>query len=363
MPNTFDFKDFDKIVVGLSESEEALKMPDFVDPLLGKAEPTPEQGPEQAPPIDYKLSPELAKAVYLALKLGKPLLITGEPGTGKTQLAHYLAYRFACGPLLVFHAKSNSQARDLLYRYDYMGHFREIQLAKEGKADTASRPEHEYAPNIFLGPLGEALLGERRRVLLIDEIDKAPRDFPNDLLNELDRMEFVIDELEDTEKRRIKGDPARRPVVIITSNSEKGLPDAFLRRCLFFEIPSPKGKQLADIVLGKFKQHKDFWNKDELGKLVGLFDKLREKIDEPKNAKLPSTDEAIHFILVLHHRSLGNETLRQQILGIQLEGSGKPSKELRELLLEILPVLAKDKAGQDILRAALRLDPEKDPKA
>jgi MoxR-like ATPase len=221
------------------------------------------------PPADYKPSPGLVDAVNVALVLDKPLLLTGEPGTGKSQLAFSVAWQLAARRQLNvlsphverFEAKSTSVARDLFYSFDTLGRFH----AEYSKGSTNN------ADYITYNALGRALLkaqpfqkvaelvgsdftheGPLRSVVLIDEIDKAPRDFPNDLLNEIDQMFFRVQELKNV---RVGGldviHEDYRPIVIITSNSEKNLPDPFLRRCIYFDIPFPKPDDLRAILVAR----------------------------------------------------------------------------------------------------------------
>ncbi|MFN9290909.1 MAG: AAA family ATPase, partial [Planctomyces sp.] len=213
----------------------------------------------------YLADQGLRDAVNVALTLGDPLLLTGEAGCGKTQLAASIAYEFDLGPPLVFNAKSTSGARDLFYRYDSLRHFHDIQVrgTRElksvdirrlrpvaSKTSTERRAERPKPVNVLdyidFQALGLAVLlskppeevaaylkprdrdrGPRRSVVLIDEIDKAPRDLPNDLLNEIEEMEFTVPEI----GKRFQAEAGYRPIVIITSNTQKNLPEAFLRRC------------------------------------------------------------------------------------------------------------------------------------
>jgi MoxR-like ATPase len=182
---------------------------------------------------DYLASDDLLQAVDVAVALARPLLIKGEPGTGKTMLAQSVA-RALGFELLVWNVKSTTKAQDGLYVYDTVQRLYDSQF---GDGDVA-----DIGHYIKLGKLGEAFTGERRCVLLIDEVDKADIEFPNDLLWELDQMEFSIPETHATVKA------AQRPVVIITSNAEKELPDAFLRRCVFHFIEFPDGEMMERIV-------------------------------------------------------------------------------------------------------------------
>jgi MoxR-like ATPase len=205
----------------------------------------------------YRPDPGLVDAVNVALILGQPLLLTGEPGTGKTQFAYSVSWELGYGAPLIFETKSTSTARDLFYTYDTLGRFHAAQL-KEGSSDSL-----DY---IIYNALGTAILranpaeairkwlpnkfehdGPRRSVVLIDEIDKAPRDFPNDLLNELENMYFKAPEAGLVDEQ-IRAPDDMRPVLIITSNSEKHLPDAFLRRCIYYNIPFPTRERLVEIV-------------------------------------------------------------------------------------------------------------------
>ena len=179
----------------------------------------------------YLADPKLVTAVNTALAVEQPLLVTGEPGTGKTMLAWSIASELGLGPVLEFHTRSDNQARDTLYDFDYLLRFYHAQT-RDARAENLESYIRWQA-------LGEAIRSETPRVVLIDEVDKAPRDFPNDLLDELDRMEFRVPEL------GLICKSARRPVVVVTSNSERQLPDPFLRRCIFHRIDVPGGRSPA----------------------------------------------------------------------------------------------------------------------
>ena len=171
---------------------------------------------------------DLRLAINTAIAVGQPLLITGEPGTGKTQAAYYTAYKLGIEPVIHFQVKSDSSANDLLYYFDSVRYFYESSIAAQQQKEAKNKSEY-----VEKRALWQAIASETPRVLLIDEIDKAPRDFPNDLLLELDKMEFSITE--------VPGDPVcaskeKRPIVFITSNSERRLPEPFLRRCVYHHI-------------------------------------------------------------------------------------------------------------------------------
>ncbi len=187
----------------------------------------------------YSPSQGLKDAAQVAIDLGMPLLLTGAPGTGKTDLAHFLAYKRNESEALVFHTKSTSVYTDLFYQYDALGHFRAGQGASIGTY-------------ITIQALGTAIQRAERRegrsVVLVDEIDKAPRDLPNDILNEIENMEFQIKETNASHK----ADPEFQPILVFTSNKEKDLPDAFLRRCVFFYIDF-KDVPLDEIIRTRFK--------------------------------------------------------------------------------------------------------------
>jgi MoxR-like ATPase len=224
----------------------------------------------------YIASEELKHAVNVAVALGRPLLVRGEPGTGKTLLAENLARALEL-PLITWHVKSTTKARDGLYIYDTVARLYDSRFGGD---------VNDIAKYIKLGPLGEALSAPHRVVLLIDEVDKADIEFPNDLLHELDAMRFKIDET----GREVVA--VERPVVVITSNNEKELPDAFLRRCVFHYIQFPDRQLMAEIV----KVHHPDITDRVLDNALEMFFSLRAT---PKLRKKPSTSELIDWILAL----------------------------------------------------------------
>ena len=225
----------------------------------------------------YIASDELRHAVNVAVALARPLLLRGEPGTGKTLLAENLAAALGL-PLIRWHVKSTTKARDGLYVYDTVARLHDSRF---GDGDVK-----DVARYIKLGPLGEALSAPSRVVLLIDEIDKADLEFPNDLLHELDAMRFHIDETGREVSAR------ERPVVVITSNNEKELPDAFLRRCVFHYIEFPNRDLMTKIV----KVHHPDLSDRVLDQTLEVFYNLRAT---PRLRKRPSTSELIDWICAL----------------------------------------------------------------
>jgi len=259
--------------------------------------PTPERG-RQTDPAGYLLDPKLADAINVALLLSQPLLLTGEPGTGKTQLAHRLAWQLRFDGPLIFNTKSTSGARDLFYTFDTMGRFHAAQT-REGSAANIdyltynalglailqSQPREAVAHVL---PTGFVHQGPKRAVVLIDEIDKAPRDFPNDLLHEVDAMAFRIAEMGNTE---VRAAAALRPVLVLTSNSERNLPDAFLRRCIFYNIPFPSSERLTQIIQARLPELKDGAS-PLLDSAIDLFLELRMA----GMRKAPSTAELLNWL-------------------------------------------------------------------
>ena len=236
----------------------------------------------------YIATPDLEMAVNAAVTLGRPLLIKGEPGTGKTQLALEVATSLG-RPIFEWHVKSTSKAQQGLYEYDAVSRLRDSQLGEARVADIRNY--------IVRGKLWEAFDSPEPPVLLIDEIDKADIEFPNDLLRELDRMEFYVYETRELVKAR------HRPVIIITSNNEKELPDAFLRRCFFHYIRFPDAVTMQRIV----EVHHPGLKRELLAEALGAFYRVRET---PGLKKKPSTSELLDWIKLLLAEDIPPEALR-----------------------------------------------------
>jgi MoxR-like ATPase len=237
----------------------------------------------------YVATRDLTVAVNAAITLQRPLLVKGEPGTGKTMLAIEVAKSLGV-PIIEWHIKSTTKAQQGLYEYDAVSRLRDSQLGDERVKDIRNY--------IKRGKLWEAFDSEVRPVLLIDEIDKADIEFPNDLLQELDRMEFFVYETGETIRAR------NRPIVIITSNNEKELPDAFLRRCFFHYIKFPDPETMRAIVEVHFPGIK--------GRLVSEALKIFYEIREvPGIKKKPSTSELLDWIKLLLNEDIDPETLRE----------------------------------------------------
>ncbi|MGQ4275753.1 AAA family ATPase [Pseudidiomarina sp. E22-M8] len=226
---------------------------------------------------NYIVADELALAVQAAVTLEKPLLLKGEPGTGKTKLAEELATSLGV-PLLRWQIKSTSKAQQGLYEYDAVSRLRDSQLGSD--------KVHDISNYIKPGKLWQAFTAAERPVLLIDEIDKADIEFPNDLLHELDQMEFHVYETGEQVSAK------HRPIVVITSNNEKELPDAFLRRCFFHYINSPDAETLAKIV----DVHHPNIQRDLLQTALDIFFDVRKL---PNLKKKPSTSELIDWLKLL----------------------------------------------------------------
>lgn len=239
---------------------------------------------------DYIATEDLKVAVNAAVTLERPLLVKGEPGTGKTVLAIEVAKALGA-PLLEWHIKSTTKAHQGLYEYDAVARLRDGQLGEERARDVRNY--------IKRGKLWDAFVAGERPVLLIDEIDKADIEFPNDLLQELDRMEFFVYETNETIKAK------QRPIVIITSNNEKELPDAFLRRCFFHYIKFPDAETMDDIVNVHFPGIK----KRLVGDALKIFYEVREV---PGLKKKPSTSELLDWLKLLLSEDVSDDVLRER---------------------------------------------------
>ena len=242
---------------------------------------------------DYVATEDLKVAVNAAVALERPLLVKGEPGTGKTVLAYEIA-RALGAPLITWHIKSTTKAHQGLYEYDAVTRLRDSQLGDERVKDVRN-----YIKKGKLWEAFETAEGGVRPVLLIDEIDKADIEFPNDLLQELDRMEFYVYETNETIKAKI------RPVVIITSNNEKELPDAFLRRCFFHYIRFPDEATMQSIV----DVHYPGIKQKLVSEALRIFYDMRKV---PGLKKKPSTSELLDWLKLLMSEDIGPEQLRER---------------------------------------------------
>lgn len=240
---------------------------------------------------DYVASEELMRAVNIAIALEKPLLIKGEPGTGKTMLAQSVA-KALDKELIIWNIKSTTKAQDGLYVYDVVQRLYDSQFGTDGVEDIK-----KY---VKLGKVGDAFSSEKQVILLIDEIDKADLEFPNDLLWELDKMEFYIPETGETVKAK------KRPIVIITSNAEKELPDAFLRRCIFHYIEFPNEELMKEIIKVHFPDLED----NIIKQTIAAFYYVRSLRDIQKK---PSTSEIIDWIQALTISGIPVEKITKEI--------------------------------------------------
>ena len=261
----------------------------------------------------YVASEDLLTTVNIAMALQKPLLVKGEPGTGKTKLAEAVAHALG-KKLIIWNIKSTTKAQDGLYVYDVVQRLYDSQFGTHGVDDIA-----HY---IKLGKLGEAFTADEQVVLLIDEIDKADIEFPNDLLWELDQMEFNIPETGENIKAK------NRPVVIITSNAEKELPDAFLRRCIFHYIEFPDREQMKEII----KVHFDKLDEELVNQALMAFYVLRDMkgID-----KKPSTSELIDWLRALSESGVDAKLIETKIpyIGVLLK-KDKDINAVKKLVYE-----------------------------
>ncbi|MBF0452511.1 MAG: MoxR family ATPase [Candidatus Magnetomorum sp.] len=267
-------------------------------------------------PQHYLASPGLKHAVNVALTLGQPLLVTGEPGTGKTQLASSIAYEFSHLPdreipLFKFHVKSTSVAQDLFYQYDAIRRFQDshdtnktidpkkyIDFKALGLAILLTLPPekaNEYLPQQYHKYQKDGR--PTRSVILLDEIDKAPRDLPNDILVEIENMAFSVKEIEREDP--FEADKTYRPIVVITSNSEKNLPDAFLRRCVYYHIPFPDPESLKRMIKSRFQDYpemKTLLTDDFIDAVNAHFKDIRTRLDLKKP---PATAELLAWFSII----------------------------------------------------------------
>lgn len=259
----------------------------------------------------YVAAPDVADTVNLAIHLQRPLLVEGEPGCGKTRLADSIAAELGLGEPVRISVKSTSRARDLLYRMDALKRLQDAQNADNKKAQSI----HPY---LSLGPLGKAIHDAGRRVVLIDEVDKADIDFPNDLLDVLDTFTFQVEDLPEEEEeacrearqfgRTVQAAAGSEPVVIITSNREKRLPEPFLRRCLYVHLRFPEDEEtLREIVRRNLKVQVD---EALLEAAVQSFQRVRKGAIHADAQKLPTTSELIDWVKILHWKDADPATLR-----------------------------------------------------
>jgi MoxR-like ATPase len=262
----------------------------------------------------YRAPDAVANTVNLAIQLCRPILVEGEPGCGKTKLAYAIAAELQLGRVTKITVKSSTQARDLLYRFDALRRLQDVQ-------DPTRKDARYIFPYIQLGQLGDAIHRPERCVVLIDEIDKADIDFPNDLLDVLDEMSFTIDELPQQEEelsherhgfgRIVARSSEAAPVIVITSNREKQLPDPFLRRCLYVHLRFPQSaeevQQIAELNL---RESRIDFNKELVEAAAKAFQSVRAAALRGDARKPPTTSELIDWVKILHWRGVSPDELR-----------------------------------------------------
>lgn len=286
-------------------------------------------------PAGYLADEGLVDAVNVALVLGQPLLLTGDPGTGKTLLAFVVAAELGL-EVFKFETKSNSNARDLFYMFDTVGRFHAAQTGEGSNRNIDYLTYNALGLAILLANKREAVQkwlpdnfahdGPKRSVVLIDEIDKAPRDFPNDILNEIEELYFRVPQIDN---QPIRAHRSMQPVVIITSNSEKHLPDAFLRRCIYYNIPFPGAEQLQKIIktrVGHYLDQQEAFLKD----LLDFFYLLRATGSGLQ--KKPATAELLGWIIALKelHKDYPNPMRNNSKLARSLAVLVKNAEDLKQ---------------------------------
>ena len=299
----------------------------------------------------YLPSEALVRAVNVALMLQKPLLVTGSPGTGKSELAYHIADRFKWGEPEYFATRTDSTATDLLYRYDSLAHFHKVNIDRNSTGElTAQEIEASFIHYVALGRAICDSIGQneerqpRRRVVLIDEIDKAPRDLPNDILSIIETMMFDVPELKTAKATdqcfyRKEGDDTFKPVVILTSNSEKTLPEAFLRRCVYFHIDMPGKEQLMKIILEKQRIMRGL-DGNSAERFIDLFLQLSDLM----TGKRPATHELILWIWWMQQQGFSVDDLIMY----------KIDSPDADLLLSGMSILAKEEQDLKAVKEAIK---------